>query len=222
MPGILDRCVTKVKGQGHDDSSAWAICKSSLDMCADKGMSEEDIIKMACDKAGEIKKKQMSSDYETMDMAGLEIFQTGDWNGDTYTEKDLDEIVQAFSKTKSRLKPYVKLGHSDKQELLKSDELPAAGWISNLYRMGNKLIADVIDMPKKIYELIKRKAYKRISSELFVDIPVDGKVFPLALKGIALLGGETPAINTLDDVLALYNNQHKIMAFDTEAKTRQY
>jgi hypothetical protein len=80
----------------------------------------------------------------------------------------------------------------------------------------------VIDMPKKIYELIKRKAYKRISSELFVDIPIGDKTYPLALKGIALLGGETPAVNTLDDVLALYGDGHKILAYDTQAKTRQY
>jgi hypothetical protein len=170
------------------------------------------------EKAEEIKKNSMMEELKSIE--GIEIFGVGDWNGDTYTTDDLDKIVTAFSKTKNALKPFVKLGHSENQELLKADELPAAGWISNVYRVGSKILADIVDMPSKIYELVKRKAYNRISSELFVNIPIEGETYPLALKGIALLGGETPAVNNLADIVSLYGNEwqtRKIEMFKFDA-----
>ncbi|MEK7139514.1 MAG: hypothetical protein AAB817_02335, partial [Patescibacteria group bacterium] len=68
---------------------------------------------------------------ETFDISGVEVFAAGEWNEDKYTTQDLDELVTAFHVTKDLAKPYIKLGHSDKQALLAEDELPAAGWITN-------------------------------------------------------------------------------------------
>lgn len=141
---------------------------------------------------------------ETFNIDGVEIFAAGTWNGDSYTTEDLDQIVSAFKETKDKLKPYLKLGHSDKQALLAEDELPAAGWISNIKRVGEKLLADFIGIPKKIYELIKNGGYKRISSELFINAKVAGKAYDKVLKAVALLGGATPAVHNLNDLLALY------------------
>lgn len=139
------------------------------------------------------------------DIKGVEIFAAGEWNGDKYTEEDLEKIVSSFENTKSILKPYLKLGHSKKQELLAKDELPAAGFIDKVYRKGKKLLADFVHIPSKIFELIKNKAYNRVSSEIFVNFKSDGKTYPYALKAVALLGGETPAVHTLNDILSLYS-----------------
>lgn len=138
-------------------------------------------------------------------IAGVEIFAAGEWNGDKYSEEDLDKIVNSFQDTKTILKPYLKLGHSKKQELLNKDELPAAGFIDKVYRSGKKLLADFVNIPSKIFELIKNKAYNRVSSEIFVNFKSEGKTYPYALKAVALLGGETPAVHTLNDILALYS-----------------
>ena len=154
---------------------------------------------------------------ETFDIPGVEIFASGKWNGDTYTEKDLDMIVESFNELKDKVKPYLKIGHGADQTLLREDELPSAGWISNLKRVGKKLVADFVRIPKKIYEVMKRGAYSRISSELWWDIPIDGKTYPRVLKAVSILGGETPAVHDLDDILSLYEiglkaecSQHKL------------
>lgn len=162
-------------------------------------------------------------DLELKEIEGVEIFASGTWNDDPYTLDDLDRIVKAFDATKESLKPYVKLGHGERQGLLRSDELPAAGWIERVYRSGNKLLADIKNMPIKIYELVKRKAYARVSSEIFTNIAINGVKYPLALKAVSLLGGETPAIHSLDDVLALFaQGAAKVAAFETDADIRRY
>ena len=140
----------------------------------------------------------------TYDIKDLEIFEAGTWNGEKYTERDLDDMVESFQAIGYKLKPYVKLGHSDRQDLLQKEGLPSAGWITGLKRMGSKLLADIKNVPEKIYELIQSKAYGRISSEIFWNLKDEGKTYRRALKAIALLGADTPAVTSLDDFINLY------------------
>ena len=135
---------------------------------------------------------------------GVEIFSAGEWNGDRYTTEDLDAMVAAFHDESTKYRPSVKLGHDPKQKLLQEDGYPAAGWIGNLYRIGEKLIADFIDMPEKIYDLVAKKAYRKVSAEIYWDININGTVYPRLLSAVALLGGDMPAVNNLNDLLALY------------------
>lgn len=141
---------------------------------------------------------------ETYNIQGVEIFSEGKWNGETYTQDDLQEMVKAFGETKDGIRPYVKLGHPDKQKLLQKEGLPAAGWIDNLYIKGTKLVADFSDVPKKIYELIQKKAYRKVSSEIFWNIEVGKKKYSRMLGAVALLGSEHPGVYDLSDILANY------------------
>ncbi len=163
---------------------------------------------------------------DSHNIKGVEIFSEGVWNGDKYTEADLKEIVATFKATKEYLKPYLKLGHSEDQTLLAEDSLPAAGWIKNIYvkmtAVGAKLYADFVDMPEKIYELVKAGAYARVSSEIFMDVQVNGKTYGKALKAVALLGGETPAVQNLNDVYALYSVEPSVLAYADNADVRIY
>ncbi len=200
MPKELESCMMKVMEKGHDEKSAYAICKSSMDMKEKEGMDA--VIKYACDMADEKKKfAQLNS------ISGVEIFASGEWNGDNYSEADLDRLVYGFNETKNVTKPYLKLGHGQKQSLLSKDELPAAGFVDKIYRSGKKILADFVNIPSKIYELIKNKAYNKVSSEIFVNFKSNGKTYPFALKAVALLGGETPAVHSLNDILALYSHE---------------
>lgn len=90
---------------------------------------------------------------ESFKIQGVEIFSVGNWNGDDYTHDDLYEMVRAFDDNKVGARPHLKLGHDDKQELIQRDGMPAAGWIEKLYVVGDKLVADFSDIPKKIFEL---------------------------------------------------------------------
>jgi phage I-like protein len=141
---------------------------------------------------------------ETFDVNDVEIFSVGKWNGEEYTEKDLDDMVEAHSLLMNEVKPYLKLGHNDKQVLLQKDGLPAAGWVVNLKRVGKKLVADFKGIPRKVKELIDKKAYGRFSSEIYWDLKIDEKKYRRVLKAVALLGADTPAVSNLDDFIALY------------------
>lgn len=136
----------------------------------------------------------------------VEIFSTGTWNGRHITDIDLENIVEAFSKTRSTVRPFLKLGHSSKQKLLEAEGLPAAGWVTNVRRAGNKLKADFIDVPKKIYQLIKNKAYRKVSCEIYSNVTLGDRTYPKLLGGVALLGAELPGVLNLNDILSLYRS----------------
>lgn len=150
---------------------------------------------------------------------GVEIFSAGTWNDDTYTVDDLDEMVRAYHDNSLTLRPPLKLGHDDDQKILQQDGYPAAGWVGNLYRKGEKLLADFVDIPEKIYELIERGGYRKVSSELYWEAEVNGVLYKRLLGAVALLGADIPAVSNLRDMLALYaqSNVSKKM-FYTEAK----
>ena len=148
----------------------------------------------------------------------FEVFQTGTWNGQTFSKDDLQKVVDTFNETKSELKPFVKLGHDDNQKLLQKDGYPSAGWVEDLKLVGDKLVATVKDVPRVIAELINKKGYARASSEFFVNYK---SKYPLAFKAVALLGGDTPAVTSLKDVVALYAQgnedcEEMVIVFDNQ------
>lgn len=136
---------------------------------------------------------------------GLEIFATGKWNGDPYSADDLDEMVRAFGAV--GFKPPLKLGHSEKQKILKGEGLPAAGWVDSIYRKGKKLLADVRDIPDTIYQLIKSRAYDRVSAEIYWNYTdsESGKKFPRVLRAIALLGQDIPEVTNLKAISEMFD-----------------
>lgn len=216
MPEILDTCIQHLIDKGYPEDRAYPICKTSLGM----SKHEDEVIPMAEKLAREDKEKTYQ--LQTFDVPNVEIFATGEWNGDKFSQDDLNSIVGTFQKLKDKLKPYLKLGHGEDQKLLESDELPAAGWVENLRIIGNKLVADFKRVPAKIKELIDSGGYRKVSIELFQNFEVDNETFPLALKSVALLGAEIPAVNTLDDIIALYGSIEKVKAYQAEVKTKVY
>jgi hypothetical protein len=141
---------------------------------------------------------------EVFDIDNVEIFSAGIWNGDKYTKEDLEDMVKSFEDVGHIIKPFIKLGHNEKQQLLIDDGMPSAGWITKLKVKGEKLLADFKGIPKKIKELIDKNAYGRFSSEIYWNLQMSGKKHKRVLKAVALLGADTPAVGTLDDFINLY------------------
>lgn len=166
--------------------------------------------------------QKASDESETQNLENIEIFQAGTWKDVEYTNADLDEIAANFIKLKDQIKPPVKLGHNDKQELLKTDGMPAAGWITSLKRVGDKLVADISDMPNKIAQIVKNKGYARISSEIYTNLKdSQGKIHGKVLKAIAFLGQDIPHLKSLDDIVAQYDsldNEYRSVIFMADAK----
>lgn len=142
---------------------------------------------------------------ELFTIKGHPIFSVGIWNGDPYVEADLDRMVTAFGQV--GFEPPIKLGHDESQPLAKSDGMPAIGWVTNLRRSGNLLYCDLKDLPRKVYDAIRRKNYKRVSAEVYWDYTCNGKKWPRVLKALALLGADVPAVTNLASLEALYDGE---------------
>ena len=140
---------------------------------------------------------------QTFNLNGVEIFSTGVWNGDRYSEKDLDAMIENFDDV--GFEPPVKLGHNEEQSELQ-DGQPALGYISKIYKVGSKLVADFKELPKKVYDAIKRGNYKRVSSEIYWNYKANGSTFNRVLKAVALLGADIPAVTNLESIEGLYSN----------------
>jgi len=137
------------------------------------------------------------------EIKGLEIFKIGTAETKNYTIKDLDNMVKKAEEGIHEA-PVV-ISHDENQDLLAADKLPAAGWIKKLYRKGKSLFADIVDVPKVVAELIRKKALKKRSVEIYHDFVDDaGKHHGKVIRRLALLGGAIPRIKSLSDHLALY------------------
>ena len=152
---------------------------------------------------------------ETYKIQGVEIFSAGTWNGDEYSIDDLNGIIEAFNMHKDGVRPFLKLGHDDDQKLLQKDGFPAAGWVDRIYLVGEKLVADFVDIPKKIFELIQSKAYRKVSCEIFWNVKIKDMYHKQMLGAVALLGADTPGVMNLKDILGMYK---KVFADNTDLK----
>jgi hypothetical protein len=148
------------------------------------------------------------------DIKGVEIMSLGTWNGHKISEETLSNVLEAWQDTKGFAAIPLKLGHNDEQKLLTEDGLPAAGWVTNLYVQGKKLLADFTEIPTKIYELIKRKAYRKVSVELFCGYKFNNKEYPCLLGAVALLGSDLPAMATLSDIMGMYSYALPVKSFN--------
>ncbi len=129
----------------------------------------------------------MTDDLDLATIHGVEIFKAGIWNGDPYTERDLEDMVRASREVPFRVP--LKLGHTT------DPAAPAVGWLANLRRVGGSLFADFVDLAQATYDAIRRRAYDNVSAEIFWDTQRNGRTFRRMLKAVALLGADIPAVD---------------------------
>jgi hypothetical protein len=141
----------------------------------------------------------------------VEIFEAGTWKGNKYTIKDLDEAVTNFRN--GVLEPYLNIDHNDKltDAMRRQLNVMSMGFVSNLKRIGKKLLADFKQVPKLIAELIQAGALKKRSVEWWKSYKhANGKVLNNVLEAVTFHGANgVPAVNTLADIVKIYKFTHK-------------
>lgn len=148
---------------------------------------------------------QFSEFEEFGECKGLELFEIGQDETEDYTDEDLEKIITNFEKLqKIHRAPLVVLGHGEDQGLLKKAGLPSAGWVSKIWRKGKKFFGDFKDVPKKVVDVIKKKAYRFPSVEIYRNFVFQGEEYGPVLRRVALLGADIPRVKSLDDILARY------------------
>lgn len=130
-----------------------------------------------------------------------EIFSAGTWNGETFTAEDLAEIADNFRRLQAHLQPPLKFGHDEGQTLLgQADGDPALGWVEALQVDGDRLVATFAGVPPVVEEAIRAGRYRKVSAELYLDVRHRGRRLGKALKAVALLGADLPAVTNLQDL----------------------
>lgn len=167
---------------------------------------------------------------------GVEIFATGSHRGKPYRHADLKRVVRNFETLSTGpapiLTPTTVIGHEERQELLENTGVPAAGVVGAVRyaerpckecggprctecfgtRRRGLLVADFADMAPEVADLINQKSYRKVSSELYDDFEHGGRHYGLALRRVALLGGELPQIKGLEDIpLATFSEGAKAL-----------
>lgn len=132
----------------------------------------------------------------------VEVFAVGTWNGYRFTAEDLQKMVASFEALHGAgyLDAPLKFGHNDEQPV--TDGAPAIGWVDRLYIKDDKLMATFADVPQVVYDAAKARRYRKVSIELDFDVKHKGVMYPYVLTGVALLGADLPAVNTLADLHA--------------------
>lgn len=145
-------------------------------------------------------------------LSAVQILKTGTWTGSQgptkFTIQDLDSIVASFSALGSKLglKPHLKLGHTDAQKFFgQRNGFPSLGEVYRVWRDGDVLFADFVNVPEALLDLVKKRRYTQVSVELYPKYEYEGQQFVNVLVGVALLGAELPAVKGLKDLAdALY------------------
>ena len=127
---------------------------------------------------------------------GAEIMRPGTWNGNKFTSKDLEDIASAAPEV--GYVPPLKVGHDE------SIGARAWGWVRNIRLAGEKLVADLMDIPESLAAVIRERGYDQLSAEVYLNLDRDGKRFRRALKAVALLGAEVPAVSDLKPLRELF------------------
>lgn len=152
-------------------------------------------------------------ELETVDLLGVEILATGgpiyargsQPGGDHYDREDLRRIAAANADLADELKPAAKISHAG--------DAPAVGWLSDIRinAAGDRLLADIRNVPKRFAGLVKARAYRTRSVELkAITSQTTGRRYELAVTGLAWLGGKMPAVHGLADVERLYEQDVEI------------
>lgn len=135
-----------------------------------------------------------------MKLQGVEIFAVGVWNGMEFTQDDLQNIADNWAKLSAVHKVPLKLGHNEDQPM--TDGFPALGFATNVRVEDDKLVADFDHVPDIVNNAIKNRLYNSVSIELDIGVEYKGDKFKNVLSGVALLGADLPAVNTLEDLSA--------------------
>jgi hypothetical protein len=141
---------------------------------------------------------------------GVPIARVGTWSTSTgrwvCTREQLDDAVRA-SKDPSFRRGVLKLGHTDPRfNGPDVDGNPALGRLEN-YRVdasGEVLLADLVGVPGWLAKVLN-SAYPSRSVEASLGVvTADGNAYAMVVTGLALLGETAPAIESLGDIAALY------------------
>lgn len=151
-------------------------------------------------------------------LKGVQLIHVGSWrgsNGETqFSVGDLEDIVRSYVAlgSKTGFRPHLKLGHTDAQKFFgQRNGFPSLGEVTNVWRDGETVYADIENIPEVLLDLIEKRRYTQLSIEIYPSYEYEGVKYRNVLAAVALLGAELPAVKGLNDLAqALFKDEAQI------------
>jgi len=144
---------------------------------------------------------------EFAELSDVEILATGvhrSLSGQvvTVTDEDLDHLAAKFAELKGEITPPLMVSHADGDLgiAITTEAVggPVAGWMSKVYKKGQKLLASFSEVPAQAAEKIG-ESLKKVSAEFYTDyIDSNGTAHGRALRKVSFV--PIPAVKGLADV----------------------
>lgn len=127
------------------------------------------------------------------------------WHGQRFPDRNR---VNKFVETCNRLlTPTIVLGHEEDGDDQKfwatlSTGTPSYGIITKLWRDGELLKGNAGEVNPALVKAVKGKAIRSVSCEIYHDFEDQGVHYGMALRRVAFLGAEIPAVKVLAELPA--------------------
>jgi len=151
-------------------------------------------------------------------LKNLQILRVGAWRGSAgetrFELDDLEALVSSYGAlgSKTGFRPHLKLGHTDAQKFFgQRNGFPSLGEVTNVWRDGEVVYADITNVPEALLDLIEKRRYTQLSIEIYPSYEYEGVKYRNVLAAVALLGAELPAVKGLNDLAqALFKEEAQI------------
>lgn len=141
----------------------------------------------------------------------VEIFGVGEWQGQNmkkpfkFTMEMVRKIVANTMKVENKISMPIKLGHTNKQIFNQTDGQPALGWLKNVKLKGEKIVADLTNIPEVLMKAMKKGLFKQVSVEIGNTKSVGPHV-----TALAVLGADLPAVKSLKDLDQYFSEKNDL------------
>lgn len=155
------------------------------------------------------------------ELKGVEIMRTGTFTPGgaaagrkiTIGIAELDQMVASFEALTpiGGFTPVLKLGHAEAQKFMgQASGAPNLGIVGKIFREGEKVLANFLNVPDAVVDLIRQKRFANVSVEVVPNLEFDGKQFSQVLTAVALLGAELPAVKGLAELASVLFTQAEV------------
>ena len=131
-------------------------------------------------------------DEPSISINKVEVFRCGDYGAKgSFNEGDLDGIVSRYQ------------GSSAPVTLEHVQSGPAFGWVSRIYREGQGLFADLVDVPVSFAKALKAKRYAKRSIELV------SRAGMKCFRALTFLGAASPRVQGMKDIVFAFEAEEE-------------
>lgn len=196
LTGKMDRCVSKLMKDGKGREIAVTLCKTSI--LSQKEKKKEKPMEIVAGKDTETrcvyfsstpipKEKKLDSSKEGKMLKNIEIFKSGTYRGIQFKNSGLDKMVANFHYLKAfGTFPNVPVRADHPSFWGMGDTIDkVGGYVADLRRVGNKLVADIRVTSEKMWQKIEEGTYINRSAEIGTYDDNEGTIYSPILYGFA-------------------------------------